>query len=304
MKKTFKTILASFIAIACLSLAGCEEDNPTPAQNNNGNNGNNNNNNPIELAGTAWVGKYNDTYQGYPAKLTWSLDFADETSGEFFFELNVAGQDQGNYTIPFTYTFDGHEGQLDAGQMGVSTFTYDASKNTITMTLIVEVEGDGATLGGVTTFYLRGQEPDEPDNPGTDTVDDGVVPGEITDQFPADTRWSASQNTVYHTNELGDLPMTLNYILTFNNNHIALMDVTATVMGTTSDPQTVRFNWTFDDATNIGNLITKGVPLPFTYDPTNNTIETEFNFDVSGGGAQGGSVTFNRIQDKALVVKL
>lgn len=57
MEKTFKTILASFIAIACLSLAGCEEDNPTPAQNNNGNNGNNNNN-PIELAGTAWVGKY------------------------------------------------------------------------------------------------------------------------------------------------------------------------------------------------------------------------------------------------------
>lgn len=310
MKKAIKTILVAFMALTAACFTGCEKDNPTPANNGNGNNGNGNNNNggqTVELNGTSWVGKYNDTYQGYQAKITWSLDFNSETEGEFYFELVVAGQPQADQTIPFTYTFDGREGVISAGGMGTSNFTYNPDNNTITMNLMVEVSNDGSTLGGVTIFYPRGQEPEDPENPedpGNDTVDDGVVPGEITDQFPANTQWSATQNTTYHTEELGDLPMTLNYILDFNNNHIALLNVSATVWGQTSDPQLVRFNWTFDEGSNTGTLTTKGVPLPFTFNPANNTIETEFNFDVSGGGTAGGNVIFNRVETKALVVRI
>lgn len=66
----------------------------------------------ISLGGTSWVGVYNDTFQGYDAKLIWSLDFTSETEGEFFLELTVAGQSQGNHTVPFTYTFDGTNGVM------------------------------------------------------------------------------------------------------------------------------------------------------------------------------------------------
>ncbi|MBQ9588383.1 MAG: hypothetical protein IJR26_11100 [Bacteroidales bacterium] len=303
MKKVLKTFLLAFMALSAVCLTGCEKENDGNDGNGNGN-GNGNDPQTVQLAGTSWVGKYNDKYQGYPAKLTWSLDFADETSGEFFFELVVAGQEQTNQSIAFTYTFDGREGTMNAGEMGTSIFTYDPATNTITMNLMVEVSNDGSTLGGVTTFYLRGQEPTDDDDPITDTIDDDVTPGEITDQFPADTRWSASQNTVYHTEELGDLPMTLDYILTFNNDHIATINVTATVLGQTSDPQTVRFNWTFDDATNTGTLTTKGVPMSFSYNPDNNTIVTEFSFDPNGSGTVGGTTVFNRLEDKALIVRL
>jgi hypothetical protein len=305
MKKTLKTFLVALMALSAACFTSCEKDKPEPA--NNGNNSNGNNQQTVELAGTSWVGKYNDNYQGYPAKLTWSLDFADETTGEFFFELVVAGQEQANQTIAFTYTFDGREGTMNAGEMGTSNFSYDPATNTITMNLMVEVSNDGSTLGGLTTFYPRGQEPqdpEDPEEPGNDTIDDGVVPGEITDQFPANTRWSASQNTVYHTEELGDLPMTLDYILSFSNDHIARINVTATVWGQTSDPQTVRFNWTFDSSTNTGTLTTKGVPLPFTFHPDNNTIETEFSFDPNGGGTSGSHTIFNRINDKSLIVRI
>ena len=302
MRKIFKAFLMTFLVLSSVCYTGCEKE-----KNENGNNSNNGNGNEpqtVVLAGTAWVGKYTDTYQGYPAKLTWSLDFTDETSGEFFFELVVAGQEQANQSIPFTYTFDGREGTMNAGEMGTSNFTYDSITNTISMNLMVEVSNDGSTLGGVTTFYLRGQEPPDDDDPTTDTIDDGVVPGEITDQFPANTHWNASQNTVYHTDELGDLPMTLDYLLTFNNNHIATINVTATVWGQTSDPKTVRFNWTFDNASNTGTLTTKGVPMSYSFNPDDNTIVTDFSFDPNGSGTSGGTTVFRRVEDKGLIVRL
>ena len=160
MKKMFKTLMMAFVAIAAIGVTGCSEDddtsstsNPTPT------------NNTIDLKGTSWVGVYNDTYQNYPAVLTWSLDFTSDTEGELLFELTVAGQQQGNYDVPFTWTFDGTNGTMNAGQMGASQFTYDAATNTIKMMMMVEVEGDGAQLGGMTTFYPRGSQPTPPDNP-------------------------------------------------------------------------------------------------------------------------------------------
>lgn len=249
----------------------------------------------VNLTGTSWVGVFNDTYQNYAAVLRWSLDFVSETEGELFFELTVAGQQQGSYNVPFEWTFDGVSGVMNAGEMGATEFKYDSVTNTITMNLMVEVEQDGAAMGGMTTFYPRGSEPDEPDVPdmGDSTR---VTPGEITDQFPANTRWHASQETVYPTVELGDLPMTLVYELTFRNNHTGFITVTATVLGQASEPQRVWYNWEFDNTTNMGNFIVQEAPLPFTYNPVDNTITSDFSFDVQGSGQQvGGTLTFTQV---------
>lgn len=294
MKKMFKTLMMAFVAVAAIGVTGCSKDddtsstsNPTPT------------NNTIDLKGTSWVGVYNDTYQNYPAVLTWSLDFTSDTEGELLFELTVAGQQQGNYDVPFTWTFDGTNGTMNAGQMGASQFTYDAATNTIKMMMMVEVEGDGAQLGGMTTFYPRGSQPTPPDNPDQPTYSDStsVQPGEVTDLFPANTQWVATEETVYPAGEMGDLPMTLTYNLVFRNNHTGFIQIGVTVMGQSSDPQYVWYNWEFDNAANTGNFIVQNAPLPFTYDPSANTITTEFNFNVSGSGqGVGGTLTFTPVE--------
>lgn len=68
MRKIFKAFLMTFLVLSSVCYTGCEKE-----KNENGNNSNNGNGNEpqtVVLAGTAWVGKYTDTYQGYPAKLT------------------------------------------------------------------------------------------------------------------------------------------------------------------------------------------------------------------------------------------
>lgn len=299
MKKLFKTLMMAIMATAAMGLTSCSKDddtssNPTPS-----------NNDPIELKGTSWVGVYNDTYQNYPAVLTWSLDFTSDTEGELLFELTVAGQQQGHYDVPFTWTFDGTTGTLDAGQMGAPQFTYDAATNTITMMMMVEVEGDGATLGGMTTFYPRGSQPTPPDNPEQPTNGDStsVQPGEVTDLFPANTQWVATEETVYPAGEMGDLPMTLTYNLVFRNNHTGFISIGVTVLGQTSEPQYVWYNWEFDNATNTGNFIVQNAPIPFTYDPAANTITAEFNFNDSGSGQGfGGTLIFSPVTTDNIVL--
>lgn len=299
MKKAIKSLLVAIVALATVSLTSCEGEPPvTPTP------GPNPGTETVDLTGTSWVGVYNDTYQNYPAVMTWSLDFTTATEGELFFELTVAGQRQNSVTVPFTWTFDGVNGVMDAGPMGGAPFTYDAQTNTIQMNMMVEVEGDGATLGGMTTFYPRGQEPVNPDQPG-DNDSTSVQPGEITDLFPANTRWRASEETVYPAGELGDLPMTLNYEITFRNNHTGFLQVSATVLGQTSDPQSVWFNWEFDNATNTGNFLVQGVPLPFSYDPASNTITSDFSFNVDGTGQQvGGTLTFTQVTGSKAKVRI
>lgn len=291
MKKLFKTMMVALMATAAVGLTGCKKDNPEPEQPTPGTNPTQE---TVDLTGTAWVGIYNDTYQGYAAVLTWSLDFTTSTEGELLFELMVAGQQQGNYDVPFTWTFDGTHGVMDAGQMGASEFTYNAETNTIEMRMMVEVEGGGETLGGVTTFYPRGSQPD----PGQPSQGDStsVQPGEVTDLFPANTRWTASEETIYPVPQLGDLPMTLTYNLYFKSDHTGNITITATVMDQPSDPQTVWYNWEFDNTTNEGNFVVQGAPLPFTYNPDDNTIHSNFAFNVQGTGQQvGGELTFTQV---------
>lgn len=301
MKKTCKQVLLTFVALATIGLVGCKKDpvvDPvTPEEPGT-------TTETVSLAGTAWVGVYNDQYTQngvtYPATLTWSLDFINDSVGELFLELVVGGAPQNGVNVPFTYTFDGHDGMLNAGEVGMSPIVYDSAANTITATLNVGVEGSDAGLGGVTVFYPRGETPGGGE---TDTTG-GVTPGEITDEFPANTTWRATEETVYPAGELGELPMTLVYTLTFNNDHTGSLDITVTVLGQTADPQRVMYNWEYDSTNHRGNFIIRNVPLPFTYDEATNTITTEFNFDVSGGGTAGGQLTFNQVQSKRFTVRL
>ena len=67
MRKIFKAFLMTFLVLSSVCYTGCEKE-----KNENGNNSNNGNGNEpqtVVLAGTAWVGKYTDTYQGPSAPL-------------------------------------------------------------------------------------------------------------------------------------------------------------------------------------------------------------------------------------------
>lgn len=305
MKRIFKTMVMAILAVSIASLVGCKKENeinPIPEVNDT-------TESSFTLGGTSWVGVYDDTFQGYDAKLIWSLDFTSETEGEFFLELTVAGQPQGNYTVPFTYTFDGINGVMTGEMVNNVPFTYHPADSTITIEMVIGASTGSdelVPLGGMTTFYLRGtgHDPDDGGGNGGGDEDDGVVPGEITNEFPANTTWLASESITYHHESFGDIPLDLHYELIFQNDHIALMNITVEAFGTTNEPQQIRFNWTYDSNTQEGSFITKGVPLPFHYDSDNDQISTEFSFDYNGGGSTSGNLTFTRSTQKAINIVL
>ncbi|MBR1835149.1 MAG: hypothetical protein IJ785_06555 [Bacteroidales bacterium] len=158
MKTFSKRVILLFVAVAITSLAGCKKD---PVEKPVVPNGNDTTptTETVSLVGTSWVGVVNDYYEQdgnrYPAEMTWSLDFTNETEGELFFELVVANRPQPSSTVAFTYTFDGHEGVMNAGQMGSTPFVYDSEAQTITATLNVRVQGSNVTMGGLTVFHPR-----------------------------------------------------------------------------------------------------------------------------------------------------
>ena len=88
----------------------------------------------ISLAGTSWVGTYDDNYRGYPATLTWSLDFLTDSTGILHVDLVIAAQPQASVDDAFTYTFDGESGTITTtDEDGTTTvpFTYNKKENTI-----------------------------------------------------------------------------------------------------------------------------------------------------------------------------
>lgn len=298
--KRFSRMMMAFVAVAALCFSSCGKDENKDDNPSSGGSG------LSSLVGTAWVGVYNDTYQGYPARMVWSMDFLSESEGEMFFEITVGGQAQPSHTIPFTYTFDGATGLINAGAIGAAPFTYNPQDSTLTVVLMVEVEGDGATLGGETVFYLRGTGHDPSDEPGNDdpNAGDGVEPGEITNEFPANTSWLTSEEISYPVEGVGDIPVTLRYELVFQNDHIALMNIYAEALGTVGDPQTIRFNWTYDNASHAGTLTTRGTPLPYHYNPDDDTMEGDFNFNTGDGTSTGGHMIFTRVDAPTLRIAL
>ena len=87
----------------------------------------------VSLAGTTWVGSYDDNYRGFPATLMWSIDFLTDSTGTLHLDIVIAASPQPSFDDNFTYTFDGREictyGSENMGDS--SLFTYDSTTHTI-----------------------------------------------------------------------------------------------------------------------------------------------------------------------------
>ena len=112
MKKLFVML---FVATSLLAVS-CKKDNT------------------VKLTGTQWVGnvtigEFNGSYY---------MSFLTDSTGKMDVSLRGGGEDE-DYTLPFTYTFDGKEtGVLNIDDDTADTFHYSAENSTITMFLSPE----------------------------------------------------------------------------------------------------------------------------------------------------------------------
>ena len=85
----------------------------------------------VKLTGTQWVGnvtigEFNGSYY---------MSFLTDSTGKMDVSLRGGGEDE-DYTLPFTYTFDGKEtGVLNIDDDTADTFHYSAENSTITVYL-------------------------------------------------------------------------------------------------------------------------------------------------------------------------
>ena len=137
MKKKIFLLATAFLSAACT-----KEPLPQPSPDS-----------VVSLAETSWVGTYNDSYRGYPATLTWTLDFLSDSTGTLHLNLVIATSPQPSMDIAFRYKFDGTEGvAYDDNLSEPGHFQYDSVSHTITWDLQVGDQFDA--LGGPTVFYL------------------------------------------------------------------------------------------------------------------------------------------------------
>ena len=127
--KATKTILAMLFAAAFMTFAACSKDNNDPEPQ------------PVhyyDLSGTTWESQMANTfsYMGIveiDLDLFASLDFFSDTSGESYYDLTMAGENQ-NYTEQFTYKFDGTALTLytvhNDTTMTEDIYLYDRTNNT------------------------------------------------------------------------------------------------------------------------------------------------------------------------------
>lgn len=264
----------TFIAMVVLLFAACqkEEINPTPQPQ------------PeptptISLAGTTWVGTYDDNYMGYPATLTWTLDFTSDSTGTLHLDLVIATQTQPSFEDAFTYTFDGTNITCQGEIIGESQYTYDSIHHTISTDMYV---GDGTTtLGGETVLYPQ---------------------GEVHDVFPVNTSWEAEQQLT-----VSDTLMPVQWGLDFweygwggQVNYCA----DGTCMG-------VSLFWHYDSPSHTGSVSINGTQHPFTYDPATDILTLEYSTQIYGTDIPiGGTLQFCRSNEtdnstarKAVVMK-
>ena len=103
----------------------------------------------VKLTGTQWVGKvtigeFNGSY---------IMSFLTDSTGKMDVSLRGGGEDE-DYTLPFTYTFDGKEtGVLKVGDGMADTFHYSAENSTITLFLSPE-EAEELTVSSI-VFYKK-----------------------------------------------------------------------------------------------------------------------------------------------------
>ena len=251
----------AFITLAVLLLAACEKDpTPTPQPQ------------PdpeptVSLAGTSWMGTYNDNYQGYPATLTWSLDFFTDSTGSIFLDFVIAAQPQPSVEVNFHYTLNGTEGNLYTNDSPEpEPFTYDTISHTITIAIKVT---DGVTsLGGTTTFYPQ---------------------GEVHNIFPVNTKWMAEQQLT-----VSDTLMPVEWGLDFweygwggQINYCA----NGTCCGTS-------LLWQYDSTAHTGFIRINGSQHPFTYDPSTDILTLDYSTHIYGTTVTiGGTLQFRRKAD-------
>lgn len=245
----------AFFTAAFLLLAACtkEEPSPTPQAE------------PMpttSLAGTTWVGTYDDNYQDFPATLTWTLDLLTDSTGALHFGLVIAAQPQPSLDNVFTYTFDGTNGTLYSDNMSEpGHFVYDSTRRTITMTLQI---GDGnVTLGGETEFHPQ---------------------GETHDAFPVNTSWEAEQQL-----PSGDTLMPVKWGLDFWEYGWG-GQVNYCAAGTCSG---TSFLWQYDSTLHTGLININGTQCPFSYDPATGILTLNYSTTIYGTAITiGGTLTF------------
>lgn len=97
-----------------------------------------------KLTSTRWVGnvtigEFNGSYY---------MSFLTDSTGKMDVSLRGGGEDE-DYTLPFTYTFDGKEtGVLKVGDGMADTFHYSAENSTITLFLSPE-EAEEMTISSI-----------------------------------------------------------------------------------------------------------------------------------------------------------
>lgn len=250
----------AFITLAALLFAACqkEEVEPTPTPQ------------PqpqptptVSLAGTSWVGTYNDNYMGYPATLTWSLEFLTDSTGTLHLDMVIATQTQPSFDDAIIYTFDGTDIACYGEKMGESHFTYDSIHHTITTGMYV---GDGTTtLGGETVLYPK---------------------GEAHDVFPVNTSWEAEQQLT-----VSDTLMPVKWGLDFweygwggQVNYCA----GSTCAGTS-------FLWQYDSTSHTGTIRINSSTYPFSYDPATDVLTLNYSTNIYGTTVTiGGTLEFHK----------
>lgn len=244
----------ALIVLAALLFAACQKEESSQVVHNR--------TAEVALTGTTWVGTYDDTFQGYPATLTWTLELLTDSTGTLHFNLVIAAQPQPSLDNVFTYTFDGTNGTLYSDNMSEpGHFVYDSTRRTITMTLQI---GDGnVTLGGETEFHPQ---------------------GEAHDAFPVNTSWEAEQQL-----SSGDTLMPVEWGLDFWEYGWG-GQVNYCAAGTCSG---TSFLWQYDSTLHTGLININGTQCPFSYDPATGILTLNYSTTIYGTAITiGGTLTF------------
>ncbi|MBR1550628.1 MAG: hypothetical protein IJ634_08345 [Bacteroidales bacterium] len=282
MKKVMKNMMIALMAITTISLASCGKDDDKTD-----NPGQGGGNLSTSLSGTSWVGIYDDTYQGYPAEITYSLDFTSESEGSLLIELSVAGQDQNPQEVQFTYTYSDNVAMCTIPNAGVFSATYHPENNTVTASVALGTE-DGGSMGGPTTFYPRGTNP-IPHSGGNNGGGDTPTQGEYTEDFPAGTTWTATEQSSYQ-----GTPVEIHYTLTYDNYHAGTIVIELQAEGQSIGGNTVNHTWTYNNETAQGAFTIQGNGINFFYDATSDQISTSLPFGFSETETFGSNLVFSR----------
>ena len=200
---------------------------------------------------------------GYPATLTWSLDFLTDSTGTLHLDMVIATQTQPSFDDAFTYTFDGTDIACYGEKTGETHYTYDSIHLTISTNMYV---GDGTTtLGGETVLYPK---------------------GEVHDVFPVNTSWDAKQQLT-----VSDTVMPVEWGLDFweygwggQINYCA----NGTCAGTS-------FFWQYDSTAHAGIIKINAKQYPFTYDPATDILMLDYTTTIFGTNVViGGALQFQR----------